>query len=107
MGHWIDGMWYQDHEVTVDLAGTVKPLQAKGFGTPPVAGTAQPRAADKQIDPVTDTTEGLRPVTPAHTYETKIIEPAKPGGPQIQTKEAAGGGSAADSQPASTPPAKK
>lgn len=107
MGHWIDGMWYQDHEVTVDLAGTVKPLQAKGFGVPPVPGTIQPRAADKQIDPVTDTTEGPRPVTPAHTYETKIIEPASPSGPQIQTKEAAGGGGTADSEPTRAPAPKK
>lgn len=100
MGHWIDGMYYLDHEVKTGEDGTVKPKKVKGFG---MAGDAP--AAVPPGSPVDMVTQGpAATVEPPATYQTKIVSPAVATKPEIQTKETAGDDSdPADDKPASTP----
>lgn len=103
MGHWIDGMYYLDHEVTVAGDGRVTPKKVKGFG--PAGDKPQTVAPGSPADMVTQgpTAE----VSPPSTYQTKIVSQAAASGPVIQTK--GGGGDAgtdtgaADTKPASAP----
>lgn len=108
MGTFINGMHYQDHELKTDAAGNLVPRVVKGFGMTPVS--PPPQAPGSPADMVTPGPSAA--VEPSVTYQTKVIEPARGGGPDIQTKEAAhdkapDSTAAAKDVPATAPPAKK
>lgn len=94
MGHWIDGMYYLDHEVKTTGDGRVIPRQVKGFGP----------AGDKPAVAAPGSPADMETPAPTSTYQTKIVSPAAASGPEIQTK-GEGGNAGTDTGAADPKPA--